>query len=104
MIDIETLRNMEKERKALPKEEIIDIIVLSMKEAYKKHFGEENAVVKVNLAKGEIKLYAEKVVVEHVTNPTVEIGETEAKNSQKTQKLVTLFLLKFLCACFHHLL
>jgi len=33
-----------------------------MKEAYKKHFGEENAVVKVNLAKGEIKLYAEKVV------------------------------------------
>lgn len=93
MIDIETLRNMEKEE-GIPKEEIIDIIVLSMKEAYKKHFGEENSVVKVNLAKGEIKLYAEKVVVEHVTNPTVEIGETEAKKFTENPKIGDTILIE----------
>jgi len=79
VIDIETLRNIEKDE-GIPKEEIIEIIIESIKEAYKKHFGEENAVVKVNLAKGEIKLYAEKTIVEHVMNPVMEISPKEALN------------------------
>jgi len=77
VIDIETLRNIEKEE-GIAKEEVIEIIIASMKEAYKKHFGEENSVVKVNLAKGEIKLYAEKTIVDHVTNPITEISQKEA--------------------------
>ncbi|PMP81523.1 MAG: transcription termination/antitermination protein NusA, partial [Caldisericum exile] len=86
MIDIETLRNIEKEE-GIPKEEIIEIIIESIKEAYKKHFGEENSVVKVNLAKGEIRLYAEKTIVEHVMNPLAEISPKEALNFTDNPKV-----------------
>ncbi|MEF3244507.1 MAG: transcription termination factor NusA [Caldisericaceae bacterium] len=86
MIDIETLRNIEKEE-GIPKEKIIEIIINSMKEAYKKQFGEENAVVKINLAKGEIKLYAEKIVVERVINPVLEISLKEASKFETEAKL-----------------
>ncbi len=78
MIDLETLKNIEKEE-GIPKEFIIDAISASLKSAYKKQFDEDNCVVKVNLAKGEVRLFAEKTVVETVSNPVLEISLQEAK-------------------------
>jgi len=86
VIDIETLRNLEKEE-GIPKEEVIEIIITAIKEAYKKQFGEENAVVKVNLARGEMRLYAEKTIVEHVTNPVNEISQKEALSFTENPKV-----------------
>jgi len=65
-----------------------------MKEAYRKQFGEENSIVKVNLAKGEIKLYAEKVIVEHVTNPITEISLKEAASFTQVPELALKILIE----------
>jgi N utilization substance protein A len=78
MLDIEILRNMEREEH-IPKEYIIEVIKDTLLAAYKKTFGEHNAVVKVNMAKGEVKLYAEKTIVEKVKNNVLEISVEEAK-------------------------
>ena len=77
MIDIDILRNIEKEEH-IPKEYIMEVIKATLETAYRKTFGEYNSVVKVNLSKGEVKLYAEKRIVEQVKNPTLEIGIQEA--------------------------
>ena len=86
MLDIDVLRNMEKEEH-IPKEYIIDVIKATLIAAYKKTFGESNAVVKVNMAKGLVKLYAEKLVVEKVKNNVLEIGLEEAKKFSEDAKI-----------------
>ena len=78
MIDIDVLRNIEKEEH-IPKEYVVEVVKATLETAYRKTFGEHNSVVKVNLAKGEVKLYAEKRIVEQVDNPVLEISVEEAK-------------------------
>ncbi len=78
MIDLDVLKSIEKEE-GISKDYLVEAISASIKAAYKKHFEEANSVVKVNLAKGEVRLFAEKTVVEHVTSPLLEISMEEAK-------------------------
>jgi N utilization substance protein A len=79
MIDIDILRNIEKEEH-IPKEYVMEVVKATLETAYRKTFGEHNSVVKVNIAKGEVKLFAEKRIVEQVKNPVLEISVEEAKN------------------------
>ncbi|NIA09500.1 MAG: transcription termination factor NusA [Nitrospiraceae bacterium] len=78
MIDIDILRNIEREEH-IPKDYVIEVVKVTLHTAYRKTFGEHNSEVKVNLSKGEVKLYAEKRIVEQVKNPVLEIGTVEAK-------------------------
>ncbi len=78
MIDIDVIRNMEREE-GIPKEYVMEVIKATLDTAYRKTFGEHNSVVKVNMSKGEVKLYAEKKIVEQVKNPVLEISVEEAK-------------------------
>ncbi len=86
MIDLDILKNIEKEE-GISREYVIEVITEAFKAAYKKTFEETNAVVKINLARGDVKLYAEKSVVEHVVNPTLEIGIEEAHSSEKNANI-----------------
>ncbi len=79
MIDVEILRNMEREE-GIPRDYVVEVIKETLRTAYRKTFGENNCVVKVNMAKGEVKLYAEKRIVSNVKNPVLEISEEEAKS------------------------
>ncbi len=78
MIDIDVLRNIEREEH-IPKDYIIDVIKATLHTAYRKTFNEHNSKVKVNLSKGEVKLFAEKRIVEQVKDSVLEISMVEAK-------------------------
>lgn len=93
MIDLEALKTIEKEE-GIPKEYIVEAITASLKSAYKKQFEEENSVVKVNLAKGEVRLFAEKKVVEKVANPTLEISLEEAKKFKENVEIEEKILIE----------
>ncbi len=95
MIDIDILKNIEKEE-GVSKDYLIEVINAAFKAAYRKTFEEANSVVKVNLAKGEVKLYAEKMVVEHVNNPLLEIGPEEALKFEPDAKIGDNILIEIL--------
>ena len=86
MIDIDVLKNIEKEE-GISKDFLIEVINAAFKTAYKKTFDETNSVVKVNLGKGEVRLYAEKAVVEHVNTPLLEISFKEALKFEPDAKI-----------------
>lgn len=86
MIDLETLKTIEKEE-GIPKDFIIEAITASLRSAYRKQFEEDNSVVKVNLSKAEVRLFAEKTVVENVNNPLLEISLEEGKNFKEDVEL-----------------
>lgn len=93
MIDIDVLRNIEKEE-GISKEYLIEAVDATLKAAYEKTFSETNAVVKVNLAKGDVKLYAAKLVVEKVTNPTLEISQKEASSFAENPEIGSTILIE----------
>jgi N utilization substance protein A len=86
VIDIDILKNIEKEE-GISKDYLIEVINAALKTAYKKTFEETNSVVKVNLVKGEVRLYAEKRVVEHVNSPLTEISLKEAQKFESDTKV-----------------
>ena len=80
----DALDMLEKE-KGIPKDYMIEKVETALLSAYKKDTGgKENARVKVDAAKKEIKLYKQLIVVEEVTNSSTEISLDEAL--QKSRK------------------
>lgn len=78
MIDIDILRNIEEEE-GVSKDYIMEVIQAALQAAYRKTFNEQNSVVKIDLSRGSVKIYAEKTIVENVENPMLEISTEEAK-------------------------
>lgn len=79
----DALDMLEKE-KGIPKDYMIEKVETALLSAYKKDSGgKDNAYVKVDPAKKEIKLYKKLTVVEEVTNPGTEISLEEALQKSK---------------------
>ncbi len=84
---IEALIQIEKE-KGIDKETLLEAIEVALISAYKRNFGSaENVRVSINREDGEIKVFAQKSVVENVNNPLVEIEISEAHNISKKYEL-----------------
>lgn len=86
-IFLSALEELEKE-KGLNKEELLIAIETALIAAYKRNYGEaENAFVEINRKTGDVQVKAEKIVVEKVVNPILEISQEEAKLYSKSAKL-----------------
>lgn len=80
---IEALDQIEKE-KGISKETLIEAIEAALKSAYKKNFGSaQNVKIKVDGDTGEVKVFAQKKVVEEADNDLLEISLEEAKQINK---------------------
>ncbi len=80
---IEALDQIEKE-KGISKETLIEAIEAALKSAYKKNFGSaQNVKIKIDGDTGEVKVFAQKKVVEEVNNDLLEISLEEAKQINK---------------------
>lgn len=76
---IQALTEIEKER-GIPKEALVDAIKSALNTAYKKNYSSnQNVSVEINDITGEIKVYAQKMVVEEVADERVEIQLLEAQ-------------------------
>lgn len=76
---MEALNILEKE-KDISKDILLDAIENSLIQACKSHFGNaDNVKVSMNRETCEYSLYAEKAIVEEVTDPNTEIGLEQAK-------------------------
>ena len=76
---IEALDILEKE-KDISKDTLFDAIENSLVAGCKQHFGKaDNVKVKINRENGDFNVYAEKVVVEEVTDPMLEMTLEEAR-------------------------
>ncbi len=76
---MEALNALEKE-KDISKDTLIEAIENSLLTACKSHFGKaDNVKVTINKETGDYKVYAEKTVVEEVTDPCTELNEAQAK-------------------------
>ena len=83
----EALDLLEKE-KGISKDYMIDRIEAALLSAYRKeNNGNENARIKLDPAKQDIKLYRQLTVVEEVMNPQTEISLEEALQKSKRHKL-----------------
>ncbi|HOJ47393.1 MAG TPA: transcription termination factor NusA [Bacillota bacterium] len=79
----DALDMLEKE-KGIPKDYMIDKVETALLSAYRKDTGrKDNAHVKIDPEKKEIKLYKRLTVVEQVTNPSTEISLEEAHQKSK---------------------
>ncbi|WP_067139657.1 transcription termination factor NusA [Oceanivirga salmonicida] len=86
-IFLAALDQLEKE-KGLDKEELLQAVETALLAAYKKNYKDaENARVEINRITGSIDFKADKIVVEEVTNKTLEIGLELAKKYSKSAKL-----------------
>lgn len=75
---IEALNLIEKE-KDISKEILLEAIENSLLAACKNQYGKsDNIKVYINRENGEVKVFAEKEVVEEVEDPVLQIGQTEA--------------------------
>lgn len=76
---IQALGEIEKER-GIPKAALIDAIKSALNTAYKKNFGSaHNVSVELNEITGEVRVYAQKQVVESAKDARAEIGLEEAR-------------------------
>ena len=81
------LAMLEKER-GIPQSFMMDKIIQALTTAYKRdHEGVENVIVDVDEAKHDLKMYVQKVVVEEVENPGVEMSLEEAKKLSAKNEL-----------------
>ncbi len=81
------LAMLEKER-GIPQNFMLDKIIQALTTAYKRdHEGVENVIVDVDEAKHDLKMYVQKVVVEEVENPGVEMSLEEAKKLSAKHEL-----------------
>ena len=84
---LEALTILEKE-KNISKETLLEAIENSLITACKNHFGKsENIKVTIDPVTCEYHVYAEKTVVEEVTDPVLEIGLAEAKMKDSKMEL-----------------
>lgn len=84
---IEALNQIEKE-KGVNKEILIDTIEAALISAYKRNFGSsENVRVSIDRDSGEIKVYAQKNVVEEINDTIIEVTLEEAHNISKTYNI-----------------
>ena len=76
---IQALGEIEKER-GIPKAALIDAIKSALNTAYKKNFGSaHNVSVELNEITGEVRVFAQKQVVEDAEESRGEIGLEEAQ-------------------------
>lgn len=76
---IEALNQLEKE-KHISKEVLLETMENSLVAACKNHFGKaDNIKVSIDPDTGEVGVYAEREIVEEVTDPVTQISVTEAK-------------------------
>ena len=81
------LDELEKE-KGIKKEVILESIETALVTAYKRNFdSEENVKITMDDKTGEIHVYAEKEVVETVTNPNLQINLEDARKINKILKI-----------------
>jgi N utilization substance protein A len=75
--------------KNLPKDVVLTAVEAALVSAYKKDslFANQNITVKINPNTGKVEVWAEKTVVEKVTNPNSEITLREAKKLKPDIKL-----------------
>lgn len=79
----EALDMLEKE-KGIPKDYMVERVEAALLSAYRKDSGgKENARVKLDVEKKDIKLYKQLTVVEEVTNKSTEISLEEAQKKSK---------------------
>ncbi len=75
---IEALKELEKD-KGIEAEVILEAVEAALKSAYKKNFGSENVRIHIDRITGEIKVFAQKEVVEKVEDETVSISLEDAR-------------------------
>lgn len=76
---MEALREIERE-KGIPLEKLVEAIEAALISAYRKNFGSaQNVRVEIDRSTGEIKVLAQKTVVENVKDPREEISLEEAR-------------------------
>ena len=75
--------------KNLPKDVVLTTVEAALVSAYKKDTfdPEQNIDVKINPSSGKVEVWAEKNVVQKVTDPTLEISLREAKKIQEDIKV-----------------
>ncbi|MCK8823505.1 transcription termination factor NusA [Fuchsiella alkaliacetigena] len=79
---IQALEDLE-EDKGIPKEMLLDALKAALKSAYKKNFGSsQNVNIEIDEELGRVEVYADKEVVEEVSNPNLEISLAEAKDKE----------------------
>ena len=69
--------------KGIPKDYMIEKVVIALTNAFKKETGSDNVRVAIDPAKKDVKVYRQRTVVEEVTNPKTEISLEEAKAISK---------------------
>ncbi|MDE4541800.1 transcription termination factor NusA [Thermoanaerobacterium sp. R66] len=80
---IEALEQICKD-KGIPKETMFETIEAALVSAYKKNYGTaQNVKVKMDRETGDVKVYAQKTVVENVYNDLLEISLEEAQKLSK---------------------
>jgi N utilization substance protein A len=82
--------------KNLPKDVVLNAVEAALISAYKKDSfsSTQNIAVKINPNTGKVEVWAEKTVVEKVTNPDIEITLREAKKLKSDIKLDETFLVE----------
>lgn len=81
------IRELEKERN-LPREALLNIIKQAIAKAYQKHTGrEENLRIDIDFEGRNVGIYVNKIVVERVKNPALEISLQEAKTVKPDAKV-----------------
>lgn len=84
---IQALSELEKER-GIPKEALIEAIIIALNTAYKKNFGtSQNVNVEFSELTGDVKVYAQKRVVEEVKEKNLEISLVDAGEINSTYEI-----------------
>lgn len=84
---LQALKEIEKE-KSIPKELLLEAIEVAMISAYKKNFGSaHNVSASIDRATGIVQVLANKLVVEEVEDPNLEISLTEAQEIDQDLEL-----------------
>lgn len=65
--------------KGIPKDYMIEKVVVALTNAFKKETGGDNVRVAIDPVKKDVRVYRQRTVVEEVTNPKTEISLEEAK-------------------------
>ncbi len=87
---MQALNEIEKER-GIPKAALVEAIKSALNTAYKKNYSSnQNVSVEINEITGDIKVYAQKMVVEEVEDRRVEIKLSEARELYPDCKLEEL--------------
>jgi N utilization substance protein A len=84
---LRAVRELEKERN-LPREVLVDIIRQAIIRAYHKHCGEEgNLRVDIDFNTARVKIFTHKIVVEKVTDTSLEISLNEARKIKPNTRI-----------------